>query len=261
MMRGLYTSASLDRRSARAKLAAMSASEMNAVLAGIEAAVRGGVLPVVVFDLDSTLFCTGERNLRILRDFTAASGAEFSGLGAAVETLGPADMGWNVNDALKARGLDDAALHGRLKRYWSERFFTNEFVLLDEPIAGAPQFAQACRKNGALLYYLTGRHVGGMEQGTTASLLRHGFPLLAGHAILHLKPAFEVPDHEFKKQAMAGIAAMRGEVVATFENEPGNANLFLRTFPTARHFLLLTVHSPDAEAPDKRLIRLRSFHG
>jgi hypothetical protein len=52
---------------------------------------------------------------------------------------------------------------------------------------------------------------------------------------------------------------LRGEVVATFENEPGNANLLLEAFPDARHFLLDTVHSPEAEAPDSALIVIEDF--
>ena len=50
-----------------------------------------------------------------------------------------------------------------------------------------------------------------------------------------------------------------GAVVATFENEPGNANLFLDAFPDALHFLLLTEHSPEAEAPRPELIQTDDF--
>ncbi|MSR74206.1 MAG: HAD family hydrolase [Planctomycetes bacterium] len=237
----------------------MPAASLNKVLDAVRATAISGAVPVVVFDLDSTLFCTGPRNLKILRDFCVAHSADHPGVAAVVEHLVPADMGWNVNEALKARGLHDATLHARLKKFWAERFFTNEYVLHDEPLEGAVAFAAKCRAEGALLYYLTGRHVGGMEQGTAASLVQHGFPLYGGHAILHLKPNFETADRAFKQQALTAIAALGGTVVATFENEPGNANLFLRSFPGAQHFLLLTVHSPDAEAPDAQLIAIPSF--
>ena len=66
-------------------------------------------------------------------------------------------------------------------------------------------------------------------------------------------------DTGFKDDATADLRSYRGEVVASFENEPGNANMFLRAFPEALHFLLLTVHSPGAEEPDPALIRSTDF--
>lgn len=237
----------------------MTAALLGEVLPLVAKSAASGRLPVVVFDLDSTLFCTGARNLAILGEFVRGPGAHHPGLAELVASLGNADMGWNVNDALRKRGIDSATLHAELKHFWNERFFTDAMVLHDEPLPGAAEFARACRAHGAMLYYLTGRHVGGMEQGTAASLLRHGFPFLDGKSILHLKPSFTLADRLFKEEALAAIRALRGEVVATFENEPGNANLFLRSFPAARHFLLETVHSPDAEAPDARLVRLPDF--
>jgi hypothetical protein len=237
----------------------MSSALLNEVLPRLTHTAAKGRLPLVVFDLDSTLFCTGARNLAILNEFVSSLSTPPRGLRELVSTLGPADMGWNVNDALRKRGVDDTALHAELKRFWSERFFTDAMVLHDEPLPGAAAFARACQAHGAMLYYLTGRHVGGMEHGTAASLLRHGFPLLDGRSVLHLKPSFTLADRRFKEEALAAIHALRGEVVATFENEPGNANLFLKHFPDAQHFLLETVHSPDAEAPDARLVRLSDF--
>ena len=76
-----------------------------------------------------------------------------------------------------------------------------------------------------------------------------------------MKPDFYADDREFKTAALERIRALGGEVVATFENEPGNANLFMRAFPAAKHFLLDTVHSPGAEAPDPSLIQMDDFTG
>ena len=55
------------------------------------------------------------------------------------------------------------------------------------------------------------------------------------------------------------IRSYRGEVVASFENEPGNANMFLAAFPDALHVLLQTIHSPGAEPPRPELILTPDF--
>jgi hypothetical protein len=67
-------------------------------------------------------------------------------------------------------------------------------------------------------------------------------------------------DRAFKDDALSDIRSYKGRVIATFENEPGNANLFAQAFPDALHFWLLTLHSPDAERPSPVLIRSEDFN-
>jgi hypothetical protein len=234
---------------------------LRAVHESVREVSASGALPVLVFDLDSTLFSTCPRNLKILEDFVAARGDEHPILHEIWPTLTEADMGWNVNECLQERGVEDEALLSDLRKFWGERFFTNEFCEIDSPIPGAPEFVSACHDAGAFIYYLTGRHVGGMEKGTASSLVANGFPLFTGKASCQLKPDYYANDKEFKTAALDGVRALHGEVVATFENEPGNANLFLEAFPEAKHFLLDTVHSPEAEVPDPSLIVLDDFTG
>ena len=237
----------------------MGSPRLREVFPRIDAAIAAGVLPIVVFDLDSTLFSTAERNLRILREFVVEHRARHPGLSEVAGALRAADMGWNVRDDLRRRGVDDEELLETLKAFWHARFFTDEYCLADAPVPGAVEYVHACHARGALVYYLTGRHVGGMEVGTVGALGAHRFPFWRGRCVLHLKPSFEMNDRAFKDEALADIRSYRGRVVATFENEPGNANLFARAFPEALHFLMLTVHSPDAEPPARELIESADF--
>ena len=234
-------------------------SELLDVLDRVDGTLAGGGLPVVVFDLDSTLFHTGPRNLRILLDFVAARADRWPDLPELVAGLSADDMGWNVHDCLAKRGMRDREVLEALRDWWLERFFTDEYVVLDEPVSGAPAYVERVHERGALVYYLSGRHVGGMEAGTVRSLKKHGFPFWRGRCAIHLKPSFEMADRAFKDDALADIRSYRGRVVATFENEPGNANMFLHAFPEGRHFLLETVHSPNAEAPAAELVRIPDF--
>ncbi len=237
----------------------MGSPRLQDVFTRIDAAVARGRLPVVVFDLDSTLFSTAPRNLRILQSYAEAHGERWKGLREIVGRLTPEDMGWNVHEDLQRYGVNDLELLKEVKQWWFERFFTDEWLLHDEPVPGAPQYALDCHARGALLYYLTGRHAGGMEIGTVRSLRQSGFPFWRGRCVLHLKPSFEMADRAFKDDAVADIRSYQGEVVASFENEPGNANMFLQAFPEALHFLLDTIHSPGAEAPNAQLIHTSDF--
>lgn len=225
----------------------------------IDATLAAGRLPICVFDLDSTLFSTAPRNLRILQEFIESQRAAHPQLCEIADRLGVGDMGWNVYQDLLRFGVTDTALLDRLREFWFDRFFTDDYVLTDEPVKGAAEFVIACHTRGALIYYLTGRHVGGMEVGTVRSLTLKGFPFWRGRCVLHLKPSFEMNDRAFKDDAMNDIRSYRGDVVATFENEPGNANMFLRAFPSALHFLLMTIHSPDADAPASELVQSADF--
>jgi hypothetical protein len=237
----------------------MGSARLREVLARIDTAVSEDVLPLVVFDLDSTLFSTAPRNLRILREFVELHADRHPRLVEMTSSLGVDDMGWNVRDDLRRMGIDDDELLSEVKSFWYARFFSGDYVVHDTPLAGAVEYVEACHARGALIYYLTGRHEGGMELGTVRALTERGFPFWRGRCVLHLKPSFEMDDRAFKDGALQDIRSYHARVVATFENEPANANLFAQAFPDALHFLLLTIHSPNAERPSPELIHSEDF--
>jgi hypothetical protein len=231
---------------------------LHKVFEQVERVAADGRLPVVVFDLDSTLFDTAARNLRIVQEFSELRGE--ASLASIVGALTLADFGWSALDPLRARGVVDPGLLADLDAFWADRFFTDAYVLEDHAAPGAPAFVRGCYDRGALCYYLTGRHQGGMEAGTLQALIARGFPVLRGRTVLHLKPSFHLEDRAFKETAVREIRSLRGEVVATFENEPGNANLFRSAFPGALHFLVGGVRSPGGEAAHGELIAIQDFH-
>ncbi len=233
----------------------MSKESLSAVLAETERLSAAGELPIAVFDLDSTLFNTGGRHLKILQDF-AEEVPEVAPLVADIEH---GEFGWSISEPLRRRGLSNPVILQRLSSFWAERFFTDAFVVHDRPAVGGPAFVKTFWQRGGLVYYLTGRHVHGMGQGTVQALVDAGFPYFRGRTVLHLKPTFEMADKPFKDVAIAEIRSYRGTVVATFENEPENANLFRSSFPEARHFLHGNVCSPNAEDPHPTLIRIEDF--
>ena len=212
---------------------------------------------LVVFDLDSTLFSTQERNFAILQEFAGRQAAPRE-LKYVLQRLGPRDMGWNVMDDLRRNGYSDRIVLRELRQYWFERFFTDDYLHHDLPIAGSVEFVNDIHRAGATVYYLTGRDEPGMGSGTRASLRRHGFPLDLEGVVIRLKPRFEDSDLVFKRGVVEELRGL-GEVLGVFENEPVNANLFAEAFPEADVLLLETVHSPNPPPLADRIVRIRDF--
>ena len=227
---------------------------LEQTLKDVERVAATGALPVLVFDLDSTLFNTAGRHLAILRAFAD----EHRELLPIAESLRVEDFGWHVDAPLRRHGVGEPLLE-KLRAFWFKRFFHDDWLHHDHPAPGGPGYVQEVYRRGALVYYLTGRDVGGMARGTAAALIQCGYPFFSGRTILHLKPKFDMPDAAFKDAAMQDIRSHRGQVIATFENEPGNANLFLSSFPQATHFLVGNVCSPESPDGDPSLVRIPDF--
>ena len=155
----------------------MFAATLNDVLHRIDDTVAEGGLPVLVFDLDGTLLDNRPRTLRILREFVSANPGRWPALDSIVAELTVDDLGYDARDAVRDRGFDDAEALEAFFGFWKDRFFTAAYLAEDVPTPGAVEYARACWDRGAHLYYLTGRHVGGMEAGTAESLARLGFPM------------------------------------------------------------------------------------
>lgn len=232
-------------------------SPLGRLLARIQAATDRGIVPVVLFDLDSTLFSTQERNWAILAEFVARDGLP-PRLAEVVATLGPERMGWNVMEDVRVAGFDHASTLDELRAFWFERFFRDAYLHHDQPLPGAVEFARGVHDAGGHVVYLTGRDEPNMGQGTRSALTGRGFPFACDRADLMLKPAFEEPDLDFKRRAIADVKKL-GTVLGVFENEPVNANLFAEAFPDADVFFLETVHSPDPPPLAPRIQRLKDF--
>ncbi|MBI3507574.1 MAG: HAD family hydrolase [Proteobacteria bacterium] len=216
--------------------------------------------PVVVFDLDDTLFSTTPRHLRILREYVSQGETRDRWMDDAwrLSQLERHHLRYSITETAQSVGVTRVELLKDLREFWYARFFRNDYIEEDAPIAGAAEYCAAMLEEGALLVYLTGRDET-MRRGSEAALKRHAFPLPDGGKVrLMLKPRFDIPDPEFKAEAARRCAAL-GEVVGTFENEPAHVNLFQDAFPAALHVLLDTRHSGKPVEPHPAAHRIPDF--
>jgi len=238
----------------------MGSKHLSEVLPRIRSSLALNRVPCCIFDLDSTLLNSRQRTFRILKKFTSVQGHRFSGLAERVAEIQEEELGYTILEPLEGHDVLTPLLRRDLKRYWGRRFFTSRWCEGDTPIEGGVSYVRACYEAGAHILYLTARETPQMEEGTCKSLEREGFPWPRGERVeLQMKPRDGGKDENFKAVAIRAILARDLDVVASFENEPGNANLFLKAFPEALHFLLETVHSPNAEPPEAGLIGTTDF--
>jgi hypothetical protein len=201
--------------------------------------------PVVVFDLDGTLMDNRPRTSAILREVAARWEENDPEIAKRLREAAPDALAYLLTDSLAKLGVTRSDLVADAEEYWRLRFFRDDHLVHDVAIAGAVDFARACYDAGAILVYLTGRDLPLMGIGTFRSLRDLGFPIgVAGTEVI-LKPDANMPDEAFKRYAAPQLARV-GTVVAAFDNEPGNCNVFLETYPSCASVFVDTQHMPGA---------------
>ncbi|MBX3129769.1 MAG: haloacid dehalogenase-like hydrolase [Polyangiaceae bacterium] len=216
---------------------------LAAVLERVEGA-RGACASAVVFDLDGTLVDNRPRTCAIMRELAERWQAERPDAASALGALCPDQLDYLLEDVLARLALADAWVTEALE-FWRGRFFFDHHLRHDRALAGALEFARACHAAGATIVYFSGRDLPNMALGTLASLRDLGFPIGVPGTELVLKPHFETSDSEFKRQVTPQLRRC-GVLVAAFDNEPGNCNIFKEAFPSCDVFLLDTQHHPSA---------------
>jgi len=218
---------------------------LDETLKACEKAVAEKQLPVVVFDLDSTLFDNAPRNRAIIEEFAETVKDKYPDFYKAVKAMKNESLAYSLDDTLKNIGINDDKILKELKKVWYDKFFTDKYVVLDKAYEGAVDYVAKLHKAGAKIVYLTGRDTPDMEKGTLQSLKDYKFPIGDTNSVLLTKPEKKIKDDEYKKTASAEILKM-GKVIASFDNEPKNVNLFKEVFPGAIVVFVETNHSPKA---------------
>lgn len=213
--------------------------------------------PVVLLDLDGTLYDNRPRTLRILHAFAAQLGPAHHDDAEKLRAITYAQLLYRLEDTLPPLGIP-AELVERACAAWRLRFFTDAACSDDIPMSGAVRFVRACWDLGATVVYLTGRDIPGMLLGTSRTLRDDGFPIAIPRVELVMKPAVDEGDTDFKLRLLEPLAEL-GQVVATFDNEPVNCNLFRKRWPEATSVFLDTLCAPGSPRIDAGIESIRSF--
>jgi hypothetical protein len=238
---------------------------LREVVRRVDAVKAQGKLPILIFDLDSTLFDVSRRSYEILREWIQhAESASFAPTRQELQELSPRDMRYSLQDVWQIKNLDPesephASSLQHAKRFWRKRFFGNDYLIHDEPTEGAVEFVQSMYDRGAKIVYLTGRDVPLMSFGTFDQLKRHRLPVEQERTRLILKPKRHLDDLDFKSQTAALISTW-GKVVASFENEPKNLVAMSQVLgPETMHVFIQTVSSDHPAPVATGVYRIENF--
>lgn len=213
---------------------------------------------VVVFDLDGTLMDNRPRVVAILHELAEEWRSKHPEQSARCARATPDEIVYGFVENLKRLGVDDPTLHEQGLAFWRARFFFDPHVKHDIEVPGATRYVRDCYDAGVIVVYLTGRDLPNMALGSFASLRDLGFPIGVIGTELVVKPTFEMPDTEFKR-AVAPALERLGEVVAVFDNESANCNLFVEAHPECTTVFLDTQHAPNPPSLDPRIAVIECF--
>lgn len=232
------------------------------VLTAVESAVRASPKPVVLVDLDHTVYRNAPRTRAILRDLLPQLKSQIPAEASALlADLEEPRMGFSLRDTFRMNGLmpeEDRWTQTLLilRKIWWPIFFSDAFLHHDLPYPEAPEFCQRLARAGARLIYLSARNGATMLKGTEANLVRDGFPL-RDRSDIWLKHA-DVSDGLHKTGSVKRAQGL-GAVVASFENEPANTVGLWRALPEALHVFLDTVCSEEPAVPLRGLFKISGF--
>jgi hypothetical protein len=204
--------------------------------------------PVVVFDLDGTLMDNRPRTCAILHECADRLNGRAPEVAKKLRGTDAQSLSYLLSDSLEDLGVHETEHVAEISAYWRERFFADDHLRFDEALGGAVEFTRACYDAGAVLVYLTGRDLPLMGIGSFRSLRDLGFPIGVPGTELVLKPDASMPDEAFKR-LMAPKVGRVGKIVASFDNEPANCNIFLSHYPESISVLVDTQHMPGAPKP------------
>ena len=111
---------------------------------------------LVVFDLDDTLFSTGNRHLRILHEYAEMVETSSPQAASLLRAIQRERLRYAITDTARDAGLEESLVKD-LRDFWFARFFQNRYLLEDAPIPGAPEYCAEVSARGGIIVYVTGR--------------------------------------------------------------------------------------------------------
>jgi beta-phosphoglucomutase-like phosphatase (HAD superfamily) len=215
--------------------------------------------PMVIFDLDGTLFDNRSRISFIIKEYATK---ELKGIRPEdekkIQAIELSDIKYMLTATLQAAGVTDAAVVNNASVFWSERFFQDAYLQHDTPTPGSVNFVRTLYSTGARIIYLSGRDSPRQLIGTVRALRDHGYPIGIQSTELIMKPTIQTQDAIFK-QHVTNYLRHYGKIIATFDNEPANANVYKRAFSDATVVLYEAPHRPNPPPLLKGIQKLEGF--
>jgi hypothetical protein len=218
---------------------------LNGVLDEVRKSYNKQERPMVIFDVDGTLFDNRSRILQILKEYGDQELKSVRPDAAkALAALTVDKVQYMLTDTLTAAGVTEPTVVNNAAVFWSQKFFSDEYLKYDTPTPGSVNYVRTLYSSGARIVYLTARDAPRQLIGTVKSLRDNGFPIGIQGTELIMRPTVQTQDAIFKQQ-VTNYLRHYGKVIATFDNEPANANVYRRAFPEAAVVIYSAPRAPN----------------
>ncbi|MDP7039081.1 MAG: HAD hydrolase-like protein [Myxococcota bacterium] len=215
--------------------------------------------PMVIFDLDGTLFDNRPRILKILKEYAEAELKNVRTEDAKkIAALDVERIQYALPETLRLAGITDQGVINNAAIFWAERFFDDDYLKYDKPTPGIVQYVRTLYSSGARVIYLTARDAPRQLLGTVKALRDHGFPIGIQGTELIMRPSAQTQDAVYKQQVTSYLRHY-GKVIAAFDNEPANANVYRRAFKESTCVLFEAPSSPNPPPLSDGINRLPTF--
>lgn len=216
--------------------------------------------PIVVFDLDGALFDTRTRTAQILREYADQELRSVRPEAAQrLLAMSYSSVGYMLAETLQNVGITESAVANNAAVFWSQRYFTDDYVKYDQPTPGAVDYVRMMYSNGARIVYVSSRDVPRQLVGTVRALHERGFPIgIAGTEVI-LRPTQQTTEAQFKQQVVTYLKQY-GTVLGVFDTLPANVNDYKRVFPEATVVLLDAPRAPGQPNVNAGIVQASGFN-
>ncbi len=192
---------------------------MESLISRLDQALNGQKKPVLVFDIDSTIFNVSPRNQDIFDLFCSINSSKYPILPKLSSNYRLTYEDWGLEPYIQSADTNESLKKDAVS-FWKTHFFAGTFLFSDEPYVKAIELIKLLHKKGAVVLYLTGRDNQRMRAGTLAQLKHWLLPLEKDDDLI-TKPHKGMKDGEYKSEALLKIfESYKNHPVFFFDNEP-----------------------------------------
>jgi hypothetical protein len=206
--------------------------------------------PVLIIDLDGTLFDNYPRQLAIFRQLQL----KYPQIQNMIpeENLFLEPQPYSILSIIQSHLTENdypqsKTLMQKLTHEFYHLFLSNQYLAQDVSFRGAAAILHAITKMGIHIWYLTGRSQRNMKFGTLNSIKVAGFPLPARNSTVSLimKPRKNMHDDEFRRIVFNSVPIdRRNSILGYVDNEAELCRIALEFFPSA---LIVHYHFTQAK--------------
>ncbi len=213
---------------------------MESLISRFDQAINGQKKPVLIFDIDSTIFNVSPRNQDIFDLFCSIHKAKNPILLKISSSYQLKYTDWGLNPYLNMIPNNDS-LKKEAHSFWKNHFFSGTFLFSDKPYKGIIPLIKLLYSKNSLILYLTGRDDHRMRKATLLQLRHWGLPLDTEKNLI-TKPHKKMNDGEYKNKALLRIFKIYFKhSIFFFDNEPSVLKHCL--FPELNNYTPIFINS------------------